>query len=147
MRRRIVNVFIFSMIVLFIFPISVKANYGDLNYRISSISISNSTVRLRGWAFIHRTNNYSGTNHTILLEAYNNSTGQVIETKTVSGSSGHDFYCQLYLKSGEGPDSCTSTSLKHTYHTCTNDSSGVGTGTKCYYENMDFNISFDVANW
>lgn len=147
MRRRFLNIFIFSIVILFIFPLSAKANYGDLNYRISRISISDSTVTLKGWAFIHRTNNYSGTDHTILLQAYNRTTGRIIETKTVSGRSGHDFYCELYLKGGEGPNSCTSTSLKHTYHTCTNNSSGVGMGSKCYYENIDFTISFDVMNW
>jgi len=147
MRKKVLYFCVTMFFILFAFPITVRANYGDLNYRISSISINDSTVTLRGWAFIHRTNNYSGSAHTILLQAYNNSTGDVIETKTARGGSGHDFYCQLYLKSGEGPNTCSSTSLKYTYHTCTNNSSGVGTGTKCYYESMDFSISFDVSSW
>lgn len=58
MKKHSLSLIIFLISTFLIFTPNVKANYGDLRYQITNVSISGSKITFEGWAFIHKTNNY-----------------------------------------------------------------------------------------
>lgn len=157
MRKRFLNTLVL-IFMFFIAPLCVKANFGDLRYEITDINISNSKITFKGWAFIHRTNNFNtinykdGTKKTdggqkVLMQAVAPN-GSVIATKTVDGTDevNYNFYCELFEKSGVV---CNSANYNNkSMNSCKNYSNGVGNeNSKCYYEDIYFKLTFDVSGW
>lgn len=127
MIKRTFKIIFAIIFVLLVYPNVVKANFGDLNYRITNIYASGDKITFKGWAYIHRTNNYAW--HTsfknvngehinggqiVLMRAYDKN-DNVIETVTYtppfiddmeySNGEQYNFYVDLFYKSGEEDDS------------------------------------------
>ena len=164
MRKRFLYVFV--LFILFVFPATVKANYGDLNYEITNVTSHEGSITFKGWAFIHRTNNFttvesggsviaSDGDQKILMRAINETNNVVLAEFAVDGSSSpnYNFYCELFLKKGRGESSCDAGDYRdYSYvNVCENDpydGSGPEDGnTKCYYEDIAFKITFDTSSW
>lgn len=157
-NKLITYIFIFVLFV-FIAPNIVKADKGDLRYEITDVDIRESTITFKGWAYIHKTNNYisivdrdtgrvikDNGGQKITISALKD--GNIIDSKTVSGSDkiNYNFYCELYFKSDDGTYQCTKNRYLDVNH---NDCNGADADvtSQCYYEDIYFEISFDTSEW
>lgn len=169
MRKHFLKLFVFIIISFCFVPMYVKANEGDLRYEITDVNISSSKITFKGWAFIHRTNNYVTVENTngevikkdgdqkILIRAVLQD-GSTI-TKVVNGGTAVDynFYCELfhsYKKNESENYYCDKNHYENVssdiINTCKNDSYGNtaienSVSSQCYYEDLYFEISFDVS--
>ncbi len=124
--------YIFALLLSSFISMSVvNADLGDTRYEITDIGISGTKITFKGWAFIHRTHNFTEVvdkngNHVvveneygvidngdqkILIQAVNKATGSVIESIVSTGGQNNDknynFYCQhFYTRSGGSEPQC-----------------------------------------
>lgn len=177
MKKHFLKYLVFVAIIFLIIPISAKATFGDLRYEITSVNVGDSTITFKGWAFIHRTNNYnevvyngvqvaSGGDHKILMQAFNETTKEVIENIVVLGKSGvsinsseehYNFYCELFdtisgrtCNSNNYPSYPSKILGAEISNQCTNGYDGNSDNSEtgyCYYEDIAFEITFNVENW
>jgi len=151
---------IILLLILFVIfiPISVKADRGDLRYEVTDVEIIDSYITFKGWAFIHKTNNYvsvidkNGKVHNdggqrIYIRALNGN--QVIETLSVKGGSDkfdYNFYCELFYKSADGVSYVCEKRryLDFNYNSCRGNDSVY---SQCYYEDVYFEITFNTSDW
>ena len=157
---------ILLLLTLFIFIPKVSANYGDINYEITSMEIDGNNITFEGWAFIHRTQNYvdynyanssfrdTGGGQKIRIIAYAN--GRRIDEKEVPGGGDYNFYCQMYYFINQksecinayhgrfGDGEFDGFPLGKGNNTC--DTNPTSTN-QCLYEDIGFNITFDISNW
>lgn len=162
-------------VCMFLFsPLVVEAAFGDLRYEITDVNISGSNITFKGWAFIHKTNNFNTVvdsdgivyygGQKIRMRAINEDTGQEIAIVSVDGSDevNYNFYCEMFYKgwgdadgngSAETYYSCFDKEnkyevddyyLNYTYNSCTG---ADGVYSQCYYEDMYFSITFDTSTW
>ena len=158
----IIGVFFF-----FVTPLIAKADFGDLRYEITDVEVNGSNITFKGWAFIHRTNNFvtvkSGSKvvadnggQMILMQAVDNN-GKVIETIAKPGSDevNYNFYCELFYKGYSGSEyyGCRNPKGKvigkkyyesNDINTC---KIGNNVKTQCYYEDLYFAITFKTGEW
>lgn len=153
MKKHFLILFIFFL--FFFSPIIVKADFGDLRYEVTDVDLRGSKITFKGWAYIHKTNNFVSVDtkqgaknnggQKILIRAVD-SNGKEIETKIVSGSDkiNYNFYCELFFKV-KGKISCKEKYyVDYDYNDCSGSDNGA---SQCYYEDMYFEISFDVSKW
>lgn len=183
--------YILVIIVLFLSLMGkVNADMGDLRYDITDLTIRDNKITFKGWAFIHKTQNFVTINK---LDQNGNKTNEVlnvplsngktvtgsttnggqriyiiayyiddngrevpIETKDVEGQSDPDynFYYQMYYsfdtKSKEVKPRVYNgeynpfTKAKENVNTCAIKSSN--DWVQCYYEDISFDITFDVTS-
>lgn len=154
MKNKALNITFFVFSIFFLVPLCVKADFGDVRYDVTNVELNGEKITFKGWAFIHKTNNYtsvasaglSGGDQKILMQAVKEN-GDVIETKVVSGSSkiNYNFYCELFYKNGDLV--CNESNYKKkSLNTCSinNESNG---SSYCYYEDIYFSITFDTSTW
>lgn len=186
--------YILVIIVLFLSLMGkVNADMGDLRYDITDLTISDNKITFKGWAFIHKTQNFvtinkldqngNKTNEVLNVSLSNGKTvtgsttngGQriyiiayyidgngrevTIETKDVEGQSNPDynFYYQMYYSSSTKSKEVKPSVYNGEYNPFTNAKENVNTcaikssndWVQCYYEDISFNITFDVtsSNW
>lgn len=186
--------YILVIIVLFLSLMGkVNADMGDLRYDITDLTISDNKITFKGWAFIHKTQNFvtinkldqngNKTNEVLNVSLSNGKTvtgsttngGQriyiiayyidgngrevTIETKDVEGQSNPDynFYYQMYYSSSTKSKEVKPRVYNGEYNPFTNAKENVNTcaikssndWVQCYYEDISFNITFDVtsSNW
>lgn len=148
------SIIIIVLFILFV-PNYVKADKGELRYEITDVDIYESTITFKGWAYIHKTNNYvtvvdkkgnvikTDGGQKITIWALKD--GNIIDSVTVSGSDkiNYNFYCELYFKGGQYQ--CTENRYLDLNHNTCNGKDVVT--SQCYYEDMYFEISFDTSEW
>lgn len=157
MKKHFLKIFI--IFIFFLYPIVVKAAFGDVRYEIIDVNISNSKITFKGWAFIHKTNNFNTINtdegqkngdQKILMRAISSS-GQVIKNqdgssvikkKTGSSDNNYNFYCELFYKTSQ--NQCVYSKYNdYSFNSCSKDD----LNSYCYYEDIYFEIDFDTAMW
>ncbi|MBQ8193247.1 MAG: hypothetical protein IJZ46_04185 [Bacilli bacterium] len=143
-------VIIFVLIFIFCPNIAIAAR-GDLNYNIEQVTINNKNITIKGWAFIHQTNNYQevyklnndGTaikdhlvkangGQTVYITVENKDGSKSIEYKktTENDDYGYNFYYQQYLQDGYfGIDAYNN-----------------GRTDQYYYEDLAFEISIEIED-
>lgn len=148
---------IFLLFVFFLCPVVVKANFGDLRYEVTDVNIKGSKITFEGWAFIHRTNNFitvgddirNNGDQKVIMEAYVGNKKIDIQSNFLNENDmdNYNFYCELFYKT-EGVV-CTKNNYESAIrNSCENDSSGVAKkSSQCYYEDINFRISFDISKW
>lgn len=160
MKKHFLKLFTFIIISLCFMPTLVKANEGDLRYEITEVNVSDSKITFKGWAFIHRTNNFntievdgqtilSGGDQKIMMRAVTLD-GDEIDYKIVNGSSKHNynFYCDLFHNFGDSTCDINDYKDYNNINTCENKSVGGNTKSgQCYYEDIYFEIKFDTSAW
>lgn len=183
--------YILVIIVLFLSLMGkVNADMGDLRYDITDLTISDNKITFKGWAFIHKTQNFVTINK---LDQNGNKTNEVlnvplsngktvtgsttnggqriyiiayyidgngrevpIETKDVEGQSNPDynFYYQMYYSFSTKSKEVKPRVYNGEYNPFTNAKENVNTcaikssndWVQCYYEDISFNITFDVTS-
>ena len=150
---------IFFIIIFLFCPIIAKANFGDLRYEVTDVNISNSNITFKGWAYIHKTNNYINVENSegkivkengdqkIIIQAYiddkliDTSSNNIIESKMPN----YNFYCVLYYRGGRHTSCIEKDYLNISYNSCgVNKDDG---SSQCYYEDIYFDITFDISKW
>lgn len=152
-----------KLLIIFIFflsPMLVKANFGDLRYEVTKVNINGSKITFEGWAYIHRTNNFMTVkvdgsdvvedgDQKVIMEAYVNNNRIDIQSNilTEAKMDNYNFYCELFYRTESM--SCTKNNYKNvSRNSCQNNSSGVAINTsQCYYEDINFKITFDISSW
>lgn len=159
MKKGLIKYIFVLVLFILIIPNTVKADKGDLRYEITDVDIYESTITFKGWAYIHKTNNYvsivdrktgnvikDNGGQKITISALKD--GNIIDTVTVFGSDkiNYNFYCELYFKDDAGYYQCTENRYLDINH---NDCNGADADvtSQCYYEDMYFEISFDTSEW
>lgn len=172
-KRHFILIF---FIVFFSLVSNAYAARGDLRYEITNFSLNGTKITFEGWAFLHQTNNYNTiyklnynnstgyANETkevllnnggqkIKISAINEKTGKIIKTKTVDGDSKkyYNFYKEMFFsftgfkKNNKNLVECyNGTSNTGCDNKCSDNDSQY---TECYYKDLHFSISFDVADW
>ncbi len=163
---------IFFLLTFFIFIPNINAAYGDVRYEVTSMELNGNNISFKGWAFIHRTQNYvdysyanssfrnTGGGQRIKIIAYAN--GRQIDEKEVTGGSDYNFYCQMYnfkLKKSECENAYYGR-FDPVYGSGSLDGMGnlLGQGSnrckegsdsrdQCLYEDIGFDINFDISSW
>lgn len=148
------------IIMFFMFPLVVKANFGDVRYEITDVDLKNSNITFKGWAYIHKTNNYINVEdkkgniiaenggQKVIIQAY--AGDKLLKTATNSikeeDAPNYNFYCELYYFSSSGKhSSCNETDYKNKdYNIC---KMKEDTSSQCYYEDVYFEITFDTTGW
>ena len=69
--------FLSTLVFFFILSLNVNAARGDLIYNVDSVNLNNSGITIKGYSFIHRTQNY----HTIYAKNSNGTTSETIVAK------------------------------------------------------------------
>lgn len=174
-------------IVPFIFLLAlskVSAVEYSLRYDVTDLNMNpdKGTLSFGGWAFVHHTHNFAGSgigsNNTpvydrygnqitdggqrVKIQAYNKTTGQVIEEKEFRSTKSnnevkYNFYCQMFFKYLGAGYSCIESNYNNT---SINYGVSLGNGNyggnrcdanyslqACYYEDMYFKISFNTVSW
>lgn len=164
-------------LVFFSLVSNVYASRGELRYEITKFSLKDTKITFEGWAFIHQTNNYdtiyklnynNSTGYAyetkevllrngeqkIKISAINKNTEKEIKSETVSGDSEkyYNFYKEMFYSfTGFGKkdnkrlvECYNGTSDTGCDNKCSDDNNQY---TQCYYKDLHFSISFDVADW
>lgn len=155
MKKHFLKIFILFM--FFVSPVVVNATFGDVRYEITDVNISNSTITFKGWAFIHKTNNYvnvesaglSNGGQKILMRAVDSNGNVITEADGTAaierfdkGETGinYNFYCELFYNK----DNCISGNYSNKdFNSCEE----YVDNSYCYYEDTYFKISFDTSKW
>jgi len=160
-------IYIFTLCIIMLFTPTVQAAYGDLRYEITEVNISGKNISFEGWAFIHKTNNFTtiykngkksdgilldGGGQQVKITAYT-SDGRIIASQTVvsNSSTKYNFYKQqFYQYSGFGK-----TAQEYINHynkvysnnanTCLSENQN--NYSQCYYQDIDFKVTFDTSTW
>lgn len=185
--------YILIILTLFLSLIGrVNAAMGDLRYDVTELKINNNKITFKGWAFIHKTQNFVTVNkmdsngretnevlsvklsngYTVTRETteggqriyirayYINNRNQkiIIEEKSIEGQKTLDgkkynFYCQMYF-SKESKEECKPSTYNGENSPFPSSPQNINTcelendekkWPQCYYEDMGFNITFDVT--
>lgn len=153
MKKHFLKITFFFVFVFFLSPILAKADFGDLRYEITDVVLKDTTITFKGWAYIHKTNNFITVKSTdgrdiatnggqkVIIQAYDGD--KLIETSSNSVKEedmyNYNFYCELYY---DGISNCTEGRYySRDFNSCTTNDSG------CYYEDIYFEISFDTSTW
>lgn len=147
---------IFIFILFLIFVPNVNADKGDLNYEITNVIITDNKITIEGWAFIHRTHNYvtvyeRKSNGVETQKVVKSNGGQKVkikledskgnklekEYKCKNTPNGYNFYYQQFYK-GLIPYNV------NTYNNSDKNKCSAITSTQCYYEDLDFSITFSL---
>lgn len=160
MKKHSLFLIIFLISTFLIFTPNVKASFGDLRYEVTEVNISGTNIRFKGWAFIHKTNNFttiykngnlndgvliSGGGQQINITAHTLD-GKTIESRTISGQSSpnYNFYRQQFYQFANNID------YKAYYNKGYNDNANTclpedeNKSSQCYYQDMAFDISFNI---
>lgn len=153
---------ILIFILFLIFIPSVNAAYGDLNYEVTNFTLSNDSLKISGYAFIHRTNNYvtvyerkeSDTNNVNKNNVVKSDGGQKVKIKIVDSNNtsnylekeylcvddNYNFYYQMFYKDSSKNYGIYDVS---TYNDVSLNKCNEN-GSQCYYEDLGFEIKFSV---
>lgn len=152
------------LILSFAFSLNVNAARGDLIYEVESVSISDYNIKISGYAFIHRTQNYAvvykrnadGTVDKNTIVKNNGGQKVKIRVEDVDNPNNYlekvyddvddnyNFYYQMFYKSFTATEGeyyfDVGTYNNAELNRCNSDNEY----TQCYYEDLGFNISFSV---
>lgn len=154
---------LFSIMLFFTFCLCVSADHGDaedyghrLKYEVTGFSVdANGNIRVRGYAFIHRTQNYvtvyklndngSSTGEVVMsnggqavrITAYDQN-GNYYDFSSPCQDDNYNFYYQMF--NHDALNYSLETYNDPTQNTC----SGVSDATNCYYEDLGFNITISM---
>lgn len=149
---------IILIIFMFFFsPSLVKADFGDVRYEVTDVNISGYEITFKGWAFIHKTNNYIDVedengkvikdkgDQKVIIQAYDGDKLIATASDSIKGDNipNYNFYCEFFYKGSRTCDN-KDNYLNTRYNNCT----GVDdNSSQCYYEDIYFSKTFDVSNW
>ena len=156
MRKYLRTLCIVTVIFMSFMP-TAKANFGDLRFEVTNVSLNESKIRFEGWAFIHRTNNFrtvyknadpsneilaSDGGQEIQIRAYKNNEATAFDTVTNADANytnpKYNFYYEHFYKDGR--------SIGDTYNGGLASNTCYYNSGYCYYQDMAFNIEFDTKS-
>lgn len=159
------NLYIIMIIVLFIsFSNTVKAACGDIVYEVTDFKITGSSIIFKGWSYIHRTQNTNktvfinggtekstSTPRIVILAVKNSDFNNPIMVSTTSNEAkkslpNYNFYRAQYFNysGGSSNSNIDYPKTQEWVNACNNTTTANIDNTQCYYENIGFNISFDI---
>lgn len=158
------------LLLFIIFTNTAKADRGDLRYQVTDLTINGSEITIKGWAFLHLTNNYV----TVYKNGYN--TGEIVKSgggqtiritpktinnETIKNKNGnnvifeaegsndpnnpnYNFYFEHFYK---GPLSKNiNTYNDRSRNDCDYNEKQTGE-SQCYYQDIAFSATFDIDEW
>lgn len=159
------NLYIIMIIVLFIsFSNTVKAACGDIVYEVTDFKITGSSIIFKGWSYIHRTQNTNktvfinggtekstSTPRIVILAVKNSDFNNPIMVSTTSNEAkkslpNYNFYSAQYFDYSGGiiTPNIDYPKTQERVNACNNDNTTNIDNTQCYYENIGFNILFNI---
>lgn len=155
--------FILSLVLLFVFSTEVKADKGDLIYEVQNFVLTDSSITISGYAFIHETNNYvtvykrnsSGHETSEIIKSdggqktkiviKNSSGNKKVEFIKENENDNYNFYYQQYYQPTGSPSYSLDTYNNVSINRCQfYRGSADNNDTKCYYEDIGFEIEIPI---
>ena len=149
-----------AFISFFLFSLDVYAVRGDFVYEVQDVVMNDTSITFRGYAFIHRTQNYvtvykrttngsetddivkSGGGQTTKIRIVNNSGKEIGKSYSKNQEDGYNFYYQMFQSTSNssfGLDTYNNSSS----NSCSNHGN-IYYETPCYYEDIGFEIKFTI---
>lgn len=136
--------------IFFFSPIIAIADFGELNYNIEDVTLSNEYIIIKGWAFIHQTNNYA--------KIYELNANGIPTNKLIKDDGGQKVFIKVKNEDESKIKEYTYTAKNDNYnfyyqHYAWDDYYSVDTynnidmntcGSRCYYEDLGFTIKIPI---